>query len=80
MSKIQKPNLIFNIEMSPTSSLSPSRTPPWKQASLHHSKKELTPLGFMRQKLVFDEDDDDNKENKQKVEKKENRVVRIKYD
>ncbi|CAF0779784.1 unnamed protein product [Brachionus calyciflorus] len=77
LSKIQKP-FVLNLEMSPTSSLSPTRTPPWKQLSLHNSKQEATPLSFTRQKLIFDEEDDDNKENIQS--KIENKNVRTKYE
>lgn len=68
--------------MSPTSSLSPTKTPPWKQMSIHNSKNELTPLGFTRQRLVFDEDDgdDDNKENKNIQESKDLKSIGLKYD
>lgn len=66
--------------MSPTSSLSPAKTPPWKQMSIHNSKNELTPLGFTRQKLVFDEEDDNDKENKNIPESISLKSIGKKYD
>lgn len=61
--KLQKSNLMLNVEMSPTTSMSPST-----RATPLSDFKEVTPLGFTRQKLNFDEDDEESEKKSKRID------------